>query len=69
VLGGGCQVDHFGYCVSGRLHVVMNDGEEFDVGPGDASHIPPGHEAWVVGDEPYVAVDFSGAEEYAKSSS
>jgi hypothetical protein len=37
-----------------------------DIGPGDASHIPPGHDAWVVGDEPYVGVDFSGGEEYAK---
>jgi quercetin dioxygenase-like cupin family protein len=70
VVGGdSCQVDHFGYCVSGRLHVVMNDGEEFDVGAGEASHIPPGHDAWVVGDEPYIAVDFSGAAEYAKPSS
>lgn len=64
--GDSCQVDHFGYCVSGRLHVVMEDGEEFEVGSGEASHIPPGHEAWVVGDEPYVGVDFTGAEEYAK---
>jgi quercetin dioxygenase-like cupin family protein len=67
VVGGdSCQVDHFGYCVSGRLHVVMNDGEEFEIGPGEASHIPPGHDAWVVGDEPYVGVDFTGADEYAK---
>ena len=65
--GDSCQVDHFGYCISGRLHVEMNDGDELDVGPGDAVRIPPGHDAWVVGDEPYVGVDFTGSE-YAKPS-
>jgi hypothetical protein len=70
VVGGdSCQIDHFGYCVSGRLHVVMNDGEEFEISAGEASRIPPGHDAWVVGDEPYVGVDFRGAEEYAKPAS
>jgi quercetin dioxygenase-like cupin family protein len=64
--GDSCQVDHFGYCVSGQLHIQMNDGEEMEVGAGDAVRIPPGHEAWVVGDEPYVAVDFTGGAEYAK---
>jgi mannose-6-phosphate isomerase-like protein (cupin superfamily) len=68
VVGGdSCQVDHFGYCISGRLHVRMNDGEELEIGPGDASRIPPGHDAWVVGDEPYVGVDFTGGAEYAKA--
>ena len=67
VVGGeSCQVDHFGYCVSGRLHVQMNNGEELDVQPGDAVRIPPGHDAWVVGDEPYVGVDFTGGARYAK---
>jgi hypothetical protein len=65
--GDSCQVDHFGYCVSGRLHVRMNDGEESEVGPGDAMRIPPGHDAWVVGDEPYVGVDFQGGAEYARA--
>jgi quercetin dioxygenase-like cupin family protein len=64
--GESCQVNHVGYCVSGRLHVRMENGDEMEIGAGDASHIPPGHDAWVVGDEPYVAIDFSGAEEYAK---
>jgi quercetin dioxygenase-like cupin family protein len=64
--GDSCQVDHFGYCISGRMHVQMNGGEEMDVGPGDAIRIPPGHDAWVVGDEPYVGVDFQGGAEYAK---
>jgi hypothetical protein len=63
-----CQVDHLGYCVAGRLHVRMNDGTELDFEAGDAMRIPPGHDAWVVGDEPYVAVDFTGGAEYAKPS-
>ena len=63
-----CQVLHTGYQVSGRLHVRMNDGTEEEVGPGEAYVIPPGHDAWVVGDEPVVSVDMSSAtvERYAK---
>jgi len=64
--GDSCQVHHVGYAISGRMHVRMNDGEELDVGPGDALQIPPGHDAWVVGDEPYVGLDFKGGAEYAK---
>lgn len=67
--GDSCQVDHFGYCISGRLHIQMNDGQELDIGPGDVIRIPPGHDAWVIGDEPYVAVDFTGGPEYAKPGS
>ncbi len=67
VVGGdSCQVDHFGYCISGQMHVQMNGGEEMDIGAGDAMRIPPGHDAWVVGEEPYVGVDFQGGAEYAK---
>jgi quercetin dioxygenase-like cupin family protein len=65
--GDSCQVNHVGYCVSGRLHVRMDDGEELEIGPGEASHIPPGHDAWVVGDEPAVVVDWYGASNYAKA--
>jgi hypothetical protein len=54
-----CTVHHTGYGISGRLHVAMNDGSEFEIGPGDAHDIQPGHDAWVVGDEPYIGVDFS----------
>ena len=64
--GESCQVNHVAYCVSNRLHVSMENGDEMGSGAGDAGHIPPGHGAWLVGDEPYVAIDFSGAEEYAK---
>jgi hypothetical protein len=52
--------------VSGRIHVVMEDGTEFDLGPGDVSVLPSGHDAWVVGDEPVVLVDWFGASNYAK---
>jgi len=62
--GDSCQIDHFGYCISGSLHVVMDNGEEMDISAGDVIHIPPGHDAWT--DEGYVGVDFKGAEDYAK---
>jgi quercetin dioxygenase-like cupin family protein len=61
-----CQVLHTGYVVSGRLAVRMDDGTEKELGPGDAYAIPPGHDAWVVGDESYVAVDFTGSAEFAR---
>jgi hypothetical protein len=61
-----CQVGHFGYCISGRMHVVMDDGTEFDMGPGDVVSIAPGHDAWTVGDEACVFVDFGEVEPYAK---
>ena len=61
-----CQTHHVDYAISGRMHVVMDDGTELEIGPGDAMQIPPGHDAWVVGDEPYVGVDFKGGPSYAK---
>jgi len=61
-----CEAPHFQYQVSGRLHVVMEDGTEFDLGPGDVSVLPSGHDAWVVGEEPVVLVDWHGASHYAK---
>ena len=61
-----CEAPHFQYHVSGTLHVKMADGSEFDLGPGDVSSLPEGHDAWVVGDEPVVVVDWYGASEYAK---
>jgi quercetin dioxygenase-like cupin family protein len=66
-----CQVLHTGYHVSGRLHVRLDDGTEEEFGPGDAYVIPPGHDAWVVGDEPVVSVDMSRvtAEQYATGES
>jgi quercetin dioxygenase-like cupin family protein len=61
-----CQVDHVGYVVEGRLHVQHDDGTEADVGPGDVYHIEPGHDAWVEGDQSFVAIEFQGAAGYAK---
>ncbi|MCY1041366.1 cupin domain-containing protein [Corallococcus sp. bb12-1] len=61
-----CEVIHTTCILSGQLHVKMRDGQEFDLGPGDVAFIPPGHDAWVVGKEPCRAVDFTGAEDYAR---
>jgi len=62
-----CQAPHFLYQISGRMRVVMADGKEMESGPGDVAVIPPGHDAWVVGDEPVVVVDWGGAANYARS--
>jgi quercetin dioxygenase-like cupin family protein len=61
-----CQTHHLGYLVSGRLGVRMNDGTEMELEPGDAYEIPPGHDGWVIGDEPVVGLEISGAEVFAK---
>ena len=60
-----CEAPHFQYHVSGVLRIKMDDGTEIDCKPGDVSLIPPGHDAWVVGDEPVVLVDFQGMVDYA----
>lgn len=60
-----CEAPHLGYVVSGHLHVEMDDGTAADAGPGDLFHIAPGHDAWVVGDETCVLVDYEGASHYA----
>ena len=61
-----CQAPHTMYVISGRMKVVMDDGTEDEYGPGDTTVVPPGHNAWVVGNEPCVAIDFTGAKEYAR---
>ena len=61
-----CQAEHLGYAVSGRLGVTHEDGTTVEIGAGDAYLIAPGHDAWVVGDEPFVGVEFKSAGEYAK---
>jgi hypothetical protein len=61
-----CEAPHFQYHVSGRLAIKMDDGTEFIAGPGDITSLPSGHDAWVVGDEPVVTVDWFGASHYAK---
>ena len=62
-----CEAPHFQYQISGRMQVVMDDGTEFVTKPGDVTNIPPGHDAWVLGDEPVIVVDFQGFVDYAKS--
>jgi hypothetical protein len=61
-----CEAPHFQYHVSGRLGIQMEDGTEFVAGPGDITSLPKGHDAWMVGDEPVVVVDWFGASNYAK---
>ena len=61
-----CQATHLLYCLSGRMRVETSSGEQGEIGPGDVAAIEPGHDAWVVGDEPCVAVDFGGYGQYAK---
>jgi uncharacterized cupin superfamily protein len=61
-----CQQHHTGYIISGKMRVRMDDGTEAEAGPGDLAVIPPGHDAWIVGDEPCVGIDFTGAKTYAK---
>lgn len=62
-----CQAEHLGYVVSGRLGLTHSDGTKTEAGAGDAYHILPGHDAWVIGDEPFVGVEFKSAASYAKS--
>jgi class 3 adenylate cyclase/quercetin dioxygenase-like cupin family protein len=62
-----CQVHHLGYVLSGHLHVEMTDGASLEVVGGDAFEIPPGHDAWVIGDEPWISVDWAGRRLFAKS--
>ncbi|MCW2671560.1 MAG: Cupin 2 conserved barrel domain protein [Frankiales bacterium] len=61
-----CQAEHLGYVLSGQIGVSHTDGTKVEAGAGDAYHIAPGHDAWVIGDEPFVAVEFKGASTYAK---
>ena len=61
-----CQAPHTQYVISGRLAVRMDDGTELEYGPGDIGVIPPGHDAWTVGDDAVVALDITGMVDYAK---
>ena len=61
-----CEAPHFQYHVSGRLAIRMDDGTEFVAGPGDITSLPGGHDAWVLGDEPVVMVDWFGVSQFAK---
>ena len=59
-----CQAPHNCYVVAGRLHVIMDDGAEAEIGPGDVAVIAPGHDAWVVGNETCVFIGFKGVATY-----
>jgi ketosteroid isomerase-like protein len=61
-----CEVAHFGYQIAGQLRIQLADGTTIDVGPGMAGSIPPGHDAWVVGDQPVTLIDWAGATSYAR---
>ena len=61
-----CQAAHLGYQVSGVMHTRMEDGTELITKAGDVFHLPPGHDAWVTGNEPVVVVDFQGMTVYGK---
>jgi len=60
-----CMVEHVGLVVSGRATAAMDDGRVIEMKAGDLFYIAPGHDSWVVGDEPYVSLHFMGAEKYA----
>ena len=61
-----CKVEHVGMVISGRATAAMDDGRVIEMRAGDVFHIPPGHDSWVVGDEPYVSLHFLGADQYAR---
>jgi hypothetical protein len=61
-----CEAPHFQYHVQGTLRIQMADGTELDAHAGDVTALPHGHDAWVVGDEPVVVVDWWGASNYAR---
>ena len=61
-----CQAARTGYVLEGRMVVKMDDGTQVEDGPGDAFHMPPSHDAWIVGDKRCVLIDFTGVAKYAK---
>jgi len=61
-----CEAPHFQYHAQGKIAIKMDDGTEFIAGPGEITYLPAGHDAWVVGDEPVVLIDFHGATHYAE---
>ena len=61
-----CEAAHFGYQLSGRMMIAGDDGSQTIMNAGEAASIPPGHDAWVLGGEPVVFIDFQGFADYAK---
>lgn len=64
--GSRCNVEHVGMVVTGRVMVAMNNGDQFEMKASDVFYVAPGHDSWVIGDEPYVSLHFLGAEGYVK---
>ena len=62
-----CQVEHVGIVVSGKATAAMDDGRVIEMKAGDVFYVPPGHDSWVIGNEPYVSLHFLGAENYASA--
>ena len=62
-----CQLSHVGHALSGRLTVRLKDGTQQTISPGDSYTIPPGHDAWVEGNERFVGIEVMSAEQYAKA--
>lgn len=61
-----CQVHHIGTIVAGRMEILMDDGARRVIAPGEVYDIPPGHDAWIVGDEPCVRIEWTGARDWGK---
>ena len=61
-----CEAPHFQYHAAGTIRILMADGTEFDAGPGEVTALPSGHDAWVVGDQEAVMIDWHGASVYAR---
>lgn len=64
-----CEVEHVVVVVSGRLMVQFRDGTEVPIGPGDIAYVSPGHDSWVLGDEPYVSIHLRGATQFSEGRS
>jgi len=62
-----CMVEHVGMVIAGRATAAMDDGRVIEMRAGDVFYIPPGHDSWVLGDEPYVSLHFLGAGDYARN--
>jgi quercetin dioxygenase-like cupin family protein len=62
-----CEVEHVGIVISGRNRIKMRDGREYDLKAGDIFYVAPGHDSWVLGNEPYVSIHLAGAGRYARA--
>jgi len=62
-----CEVAHVGYAMAGRITVRMNDGSQKTIAAGQSCTIPPGHDAWVEGNERFVCIEVMNAEQFAKA--